>query len=159
VDDDPVNWIDSLGLIRIHPTYKKLPDAGAVGGGAGGGGRGYGSGRITNHGAKGCSFCGTKPKPVNLPSPKKLKIDMEHISSGHMSGGSRVSSRKTLFPSHMNNDHVRKAILEAYKNCKKMETQGNRVRLRGGTRDGIPIEMWLNLGTHHVETAYPIPIY
>ena len=50
---------------------------------------------------------------VNLPAWKKIRIDMEHILSGHTVGGSRVSNNKTLFPAKMNQSQIEKAIQEA----------------------------------------------
>jgi len=36
-------------------------------------------------------------KAVNLPSWKRIAVDIEHIASGHMIGGERVSSLKLYF--------------------------------------------------------------
>jgi len=92
-------------------------------------------------------------KPVNLPSSKKISIDMEHILSGHMEGGSRLNpgNRKTLFPK-MSPDKLRTLIMNAYKSSKKIKTQGERVLLRGNNT-----EMWLNTKTRTIETAYLMP--
>ncbi|MEC7263734.1 MAG: RHS repeat-associated core domain-containing protein, partial [Bacteroidota bacterium] len=97
-----------------------------------------------------------KPKPVSLRSVKKITVDMEHILSGHVAGGSRVSSIKTLFSSSLTSTQIEKMIKTAYSNSKKIQTQGNRVRLRGTSDDGVVIEMWLNKVTNIIETAYPI---
>lgn len=49
-------------------------------------------------------------KPVNLPSARKITVDMEHVASGHMDGGLRAAQNaaaqaakkgKSLFPSWM----------------------------------------------------------
>lgn len=90
-------------------------------------------------------------KAVNLPSLKKIIVDMEHIASGHMVGGSRVSALKTLFPENLSREEVKKLILEAYKNSKRIKTQEERVLLQGND-----IEMWVNTKTKTIETAYPI---
>ncbi len=110
--------------------------------------------------AKGTVCCATvcvlvKVKRVNLPAWKKVAVSMEHITSGHMQGGSRVSSLKTLFPQHMTEDQVKAAVLAAYRNAKKAATQGNRVLLRGQC-EKLEIDMWLNLETKTIETAYPV---
>jgi len=94
-------------------------------------------------------------KSINLPSLKKITIDIEHIASGHMEGGARVSSKKTLFPGSWSKDTVEKAVKEAYGSAKKVETQGERVRLQG-TGGGQKIEIWLNTQSKTIETAYPI---
>ena len=92
-----------------------------------------------------------RPKPINLPSWKKIDIDMDHIASGHIRGGSRVSSKKDLFPDHMTRAQVEKAVREAYRYGKRIETQGDRVRVRGNG-----IEMWVNIKDKAIETAYPV---
>ena len=96
-------------------------------------------------------------KAVNLPSWKKVTIDMEHVLSGHMKGGSRVGSGSTkdLFPENMTAEQIEREIREAYRYGKRIKTQGDTVRIRGngGTLD---IEMWVNTVTKEIETAYPI---
>jgi hypothetical protein len=101
-----------------------------------------------------CSRTAPKSKPINLPSPKKVTIDMNHIASGHMTGGSRVGPRKDLFPSSWTRDEVRRAVQGAYGNAKRIGTQGERVRLQGSF-NGTKIEMWFNKITNIIETAYP----
>ncbi|MCC5918798.1 MAG: hypothetical protein JJU02_15870, partial [Cryomorphaceae bacterium] len=54
-----------------------------------------------------------------LPSHKKIKIDKEHILSGHKTGGSRVSMNKDLFPSYMTEKQVIGDIKFAYRSVKK----------------------------------------
>ena len=115
-------------------------------------------------GSSGFSIAGTFGRLVSnpvlkstLPSWKKVVIDINHIASGHMVGGARVSQLKSLFPSNMNVQQVEKVIRQAYKNvAKKVRTQGDRVLLRGETESGLKIEMWLNRTTKTIETAYPI---
>ncbi|URN93500.1 MAG: EndoU domain-containing protein [Candidatus Pristimantibacillus lignocellulolyticus] len=98
-----------------------------------------------------------KAKPINLPSYKKVKIDMAHIISGHTVGGSRAkqSGRKDIFPSNMNKSLIEKTVRDAYKNASKVQTQGDRILVRGKA-NGIKIEMWVNKKTKAIETAYPI---
>jgi hypothetical protein len=93
-------------------------------------------------------------KPVSLPSMKKLTIDIDHIASGHMKGGSRVSPIKDLFPETWTKSQVEKAIKEAYKSAKRIHTQGDRILVQG-TYQGKTIEMWINKVTKTIETAYP----
>jgi RHS repeat-associated protein len=102
----------------------------------------------------GTGAAAARSKPVNLPSWKKVAVDMEHVASGHMAGGSRVSKLKDLFPSHMNEAQVEKAIREAYRNAERVQTQGPRVLVRG-THEGLNVEMWVNTETKVIETAYP----
>jgi RHS repeat-associated protein len=102
-------------------------------------------------------FTRVRTKPVSLPAESSLSLNLTHIASGHMQGGSRVSSLKTLFPSGWSTAHVEKAVRDAYKCAKKMESQGDRVRVRGATSEGLTVEMWVNTSTKMIETAYPIP--
>lgn len=93
-------------------------------------------------------------KAVNLPAWRRIEIDMEHIGSGHMAGGSRVSPDKDLFPSSMDGGQVSQAVRQAYRNARRVETNGERVRVRGLAGD-LEIDMWVNTKTRTIETAYP----
>ncbi|MBL6449635.1 EndoU domain-containing protein [Fulvivirga sp. 29W222] len=91
-----------------------------------------------------------------LPSWKRIAIDIEHIASGHIRGGSRVSSLKSLFPSYLNKQQVSRLVRNAYRNVnKKIATQGERVLVQGESQ-GVKVEMWINKTTKTIETAYPI---
>jgi|GEM_PF-991523 len=93
-------------------------------------------------------------KPINLPGWRRIAIDMEHIASGHMIGGSRVSSLKTLFSESMSVNQVQNAVRQAYRYSERVASQGNRVLVRGES-GGTQIEMWVNTDTRTIETAYP----
>lgn len=99
-----------------------------------------------------------RKKPVHFPSAKKVKIEMEHIASGHMQGGSRAnqSKIKTTFPVHMKEKDVERAIKQAYKRGKLIHRQENKVKIRGVSDDGQKIEIWVNVKTGTIDTAYPI---
>ncbi|MCI3936852.1 RHS repeat-associated core domain-containing protein [Chryseobacterium aahli] len=90
-------------------------------------------------------------KSANLPAWKNILVDIEHIASGHMKGGSRLSPLKTMFPENLSERQIEKLVREAYRNSTKIKTQGERVLLRGNN-----VEMWLNTQTKTIETAYPI---
>ncbi|MBO0799984.1 MAG: EndoU domain-containing protein, partial [Blastocatellia bacterium] len=105
-------------------------------------------------------------KPVSLPSTKKVKIDMDEVISGHTRTGDRYVQGvkagkevpKDLFPDDMNEKQIRSAILDAYAHSKIITSQGargERVMVRGITKDGMIIEMWVNKETKMIETAYP----
>ncbi len=82
---------------------------------------------------------------------------MDQIVSGHLKGGNRVSNLKTLFPEWMNANDVSKTVRDAYKNVhSKLQSQGDRILLRGKSSSGLEIEMWINKATKTIETAYPI---
>ena len=102
--------------------------------------------------------CVRVAKAANLPGWKKLDVDWEHIFNRHMHGGKDVQkgSKKDLFPDNWTKDQVCKAVRDAYEHCEKIETQGTRVRVRGKTKDGKQIEMWVNTEDCKVETAYPL---
>ena len=92
----------------------------------------------------------------NLPAWKKIGIDIDHIASGHMVGGSRtVGGAKDLFPRSMSRSQVAAAVRNAYRYGTRVRTQGERVLVRG--KDGrLTIEMWVNTETREIETAYPV---
>ncbi len=93
-------------------------------------------------------------KPCNLPSIKSISVAIDHIASGHMVGGSRVSPLKTLFPTGWSIRDVQRAVIAAYANAKRIKTQGDRVQVQG-KGGGLLIEMWVNIKTKIIETAYP----
>jgi hypothetical protein len=96
-------------------------------------------------------------KAVNLPSWRRVTINITHIASGHIRGGSRVSAGKTLFPDSMNAQQVEKAVREAYRFGARVRTQGERALVQGMTKAGLKIEMWVNTVSKTIESAYPIP--
>jgi RHS repeat-associated protein len=99
----------------------------------------------------------SKSLKMILPAWKKVSVDIGHIASGHMEGGSRVSSLKTLFPSSMTQKQVERAVRSAYRNVSdRIQTQGDRILLQGTSDQGLKVEMWLNKATNMIETAYPI---
>ncbi len=107
--------------------------------------------------AKGVGVAARLCKPRNLPAWRRIMIDMDHIASGHMKGGSRVTeaTSKSLFPEWMTAEQVEKAVREAYRYGQKLETQGERVLVEG-TSEGLTIRMWINKTTNEIETAFPI---
>ncbi len=101
-------------------------------------------------------------KPINLPSYKKVKIDIEHIIENHTANGNGYKQSmqdgtkgKDKFPDYMTPSQIEKSVRNAYKNSTVQRVQGDRVVLRGATRDGTVIEMWFNRVTKTIETAYP----
>jgi hypothetical protein len=94
-------------------------------------------------------------KRVNLPAVTRADIDIEHIVSGHTVGGSRAGSAKTPFPEGWTERDIEKAVLSAYNACERVATQGRRVRVVG-QGGGLEIEMWVNLESGRIETAYPV---
>jgi len=101
---------------------------------------------------------GVKKKPISLPAWKDININMEHIASGHIVGGSRVSAVKDLFPPHMSVEQIEATVRQAYRFCERVATQGERVLVRGSA-SGLTVEMWVNLNTRTIETAYPVLLW
>ena len=97
-------------------------------------------------------------KPINLPSWKKVGLDMEHIISGHTASGARaiqssmVGKGKDIF-SNMTETQIEKAIRQAYRFGEKLETQGDRVFM-SGNYGGLTIQMWVNKVTNIIESAW-----
>jgi len=104
----------------------------------------------------------TRPiKPANLPSHKKVTVDMVEVETGHMAGGGRAAQNaaevaakrgKDMFPDYMTSKQVERSIRDAYTHSEILQTQGTRVKLKGVTRDGTIIEMWFNRETKIIET-------
>ncbi|WML26146.1 RHS repeat-associated core domain-containing protein [Neobacillus sp. OS1-33] len=139
------NYVSNNPIMLFDPDGRK--EMSDVGGGGFGGSFGFrvrGTVRLP------------RPKPVNLPSYKRIKIDMEEVISGHTKGGYRAkqSKIKDLFPDNMSKKRIEKAIKNAYKNGKKIKTQDHRVKVQGKS-NGMKIEMWVNTKTKTIETAYP----
>lgn len=104
---------------------------------------------------------GTTPvtKAINLPAWRKIGIDMPHVISGHTAGGSRVSPKKDLFPTTMDERQIERAIRQSYRNAARVGTQvsdGQTRLLMRGSYQGLDIEMWVNLDAKMIETAYPM---
>lgn len=95
-----------------------------------------------------------KRKPVNLPSPKRVMLDMGHIMSGHGSGGKRGGPNKDKFPDWVTAPIAEKIIRTAYKYGERIKTQGERVFVRGPW-DKRVIEMWVNTIKKVIESAWP----
>jgi RHS repeat-associated protein len=98
-------------------------------------------------------------RPISWPSWKKVLIDMEEVSSGHMVGGWRLApgNMKDIFPADWSAETVERAIREAYQNVDTLisaNTGFRRLRLQGPGK-GYRIEFWFNKDTGEIETAYP----
>ena len=93
---------------------------------------------------------------VNLPSVRKLRKNKNHIMSGHSAGGNRGGPNKDRFPKWMTWSMISKAIDEAYTVGKKIQTQGDRVFIRGFSKTyNTVVEMWVNLKEKIIESAWP----
>ena len=97
---------------------------------------------------------GAVKKAVNLPGWKKVVIDMEHILERHIPGAPYAAGR-TLFPEHMSESMIERAVRQAYRYGETVSGQGERVMIRG-TAAGLKIEIWVNKTTKTIETAYPV---
>ena len=82
---------------------------------------------------------------------------MEHIKTGHMPGGSRnQKGLKSVFYG-LTAEQIRKAIIDAYNSGTKWKMQGDRILVRGYSDTyELLIEIWVNIKTYIIETAYPL---
>jgi RHS repeat-associated protein len=104
-----------------------------------------------------------KSKPPSLPSVSKVKIDMDHIMSGHGAGGNRGGPNKDRFPWEMTSPMIEKVIREAYKAAEKigpMQTswENGKEMVRQffqGIVDDQIVQFWYNYTTNTIETAWP----
>jgi hypothetical protein len=97
-------------------------------------------------------------KAVNMPSWRKIKIDIEHILSGHKQGGWRTGCKgnnKSLFPEGMADQQIEKAIRQAYRNGEKFKTRGNQIGVKGSYND-MNMEIWVDINTKEIKSAWPI---
>lgn len=93
-------------------------------------------------------------KAINLPSWKKLTVDWAHIAERHVAGGVLAKGTRSVF-GQLRLAQVRSVVRGAYGTAQKVATQGDRVLLEGTFR-GWKVEMWVNLRTKILETAYPV---
>jgi hypothetical protein len=97
-------------------------------------------------------------KGVNLPSWRRIIINMGHILSGHVVEGARAvqaGAKKTFFPGTMSPRQIENAVREAYRYAKLLKRQGERVLVEG-TGHGLRIRMWVNIAAEEIESAWPI---
>jgi RHS repeat-associated protein len=105
-------------------------------------------------------------RPISYPSPKKVKIDIEHIMTGHVPSGQRhaQSARsgkgKDTFP-ELTEVEVERIVRDAYGAAD--EREGTMVQENGrkhkmyGSAHGYRVAMYYNIDTQMIETAWPIP--
>ena len=98
----------------------------------------------------------------NLPPSRKVKINMDHILSGHSAGGNR-GPNKDRFPKWVTPSLIEKAIRQAYEHAHKAGpmrfsfdhgVEVTKQFFRGEWVGGI-IEFWYNYTTKTIETAWP----
>ncbi|HML68250.1 MAG TPA: RHS repeat-associated core domain-containing protein [Clostridia bacterium] len=92
-------------------------------------------------------------KPINLPAARKVTINSDHIKNNH-TNKSNGGPQKDKFPDTMKLVAIERTIRAAYKVAEKIQSQGDRVLLRGNG-NGMTIIMWLNKVTKIIETAWP----
>ena len=90
-----------------------------------------------------------------MPAWKKIGINMKHIGDSHMPGGKNLSpgNKKDLFE-NLNQAQVERAVRNAYRHGEVLQSQGDRVFVRGPFGAGS-IEMWVNRATKEIESAWP----
>ena len=100
-------------------------------------------------------------KAMNLPSWKAIDIDVEHIVKNHTAQGKgyiesqRRGGHKDKFYDFMSADTIAHTVRQAYRNAQRVgPAQGDRIKMRGYA-NGMTIEIWVNIKTKTIETAYP----
>jgi hypothetical protein len=100
---------------------------------------------------------------VNTPPWKTVNINMAHVLLNHTikGAGYQQSGVTSAFPIVMTSDGIETAIRQAYRdaqqlgsNQKSQKDGGNRILLEGKSAD-LLIQMWFNVTTKTIETAYP----
>lgn len=114
----------------------------------------FDGGKAKGYGGSVNGKVGSASKSINIPSHKSIKVDMNHVKSRHTVGGVQTTGKKDLFPSTWSDKKIKDAIMTAYKNSKKIQTQGDSVKLQGYSGN-MKIEMWVNVKTKTIKTAYP----
>lgn len=107
---------------------------------------------------------GAETGAINLgrQSFKRLKVDWEHIFSGHKAGGSRVmaGSPKTLFPDYMSENAIKRAVRMAYTKGKRVGTQfspdGGEIIIIQGRAGALKIRIYFNRTLNLITIAFPI---
>ena len=56
----------------------------------------------------------------------------------------------------MSDEQIAATIREAYRNAETVGKSQEGRRLLRGSADGLDIEMWINVRTRQIETAYPV---
>ena len=95
-------------------------------------------------------------KPKNIPSWKKMNLEIDHITSGHMPDGPRNPDGKKSVFYGVTASQLIKLIHEAYNHSSKVATVGDRIKLRGySSTFNIVVEIWINIKEYVIESAYP----
>lgn len=106
-------------------------------------------------------------KSVNMPSLKKLELEMEHILSGHSPEGTvfEQSGIKSQFPSTYNEKQIERSIKQAYNRGKCVKRQVSfdrktgkmqeRATIIGFDDNGLKLRIYVNLTEKKIETAFP----
>ncbi|MBX3387811.1 MAG: hypothetical protein KF768_14690, partial [Phycisphaeraceae bacterium] len=119
-------------------------------------GRGVGLARRGIQALTTSRFVARASRAVNLPGWRKLTVDMVHIAERHMDGGRLIAGRDVF--TGMSERGVMAAIRQAYGNATIVSVQNERLLLRGISKTGVVVEMWLNRATRTIETAYQVMV-
>jgi len=134
---EPLNtWLERSASPRTHPAFSPSQSELAS---------------VSPHAARGI----TAGSRVNMPAWRKIAINMKHIRDRHMPGDKDLapSNKKDLFQG-MTEPQVERAVREAYRHGEVLQSQGERVFVRGPFGEGA-IEMWVNRATKEIESAWP----
>lgn len=98
-----------------------------------------------------------------LPSWKKVKVDMDHIISGHTAGGGRGDKNKDKWPVGMTSIQISRAIREAYNTAQKagplqyswQDGVGHARQFFEGIWNNRVVQFWFDYTTNQIDSAWP----
>ncbi len=96
----------------------------------------------------------SKYSSAGIPSWGSLAQNWAHVVDEHTIKGGGVGGQD-LFPLSWSEGQIQGAVRAAYGNAKRVQTQGDRLRLRG-EGGGMTIDIWVNKVEKTLESAYPI---
>jgi Bacterial EndoU nuclease len=98
---------------------------------------------------------------ANLPSWKKVSIDMDHVLDRHTLTGAtfqqsaKAGGNKSLFPGDWSAKKIEKEIREAYRGASPVKTENGIVQLRGTLSNGQSVTIYVEKKSKKITTAFP----
>jgi RHS repeat-associated protein len=97
----------------------------------------------------------------NLPSWKKVSIDMDHVLDRHTAAGAtfqqsaKAGGNKSLFPGDWSAKKIEKEIREAYRGASPVGTKNGIVELKGTLSNGQSVTIYVEKKSKKITTAFP----
>jgi hypothetical protein len=98
---------------------------------------------------------------TNLPSWKKVSIDMDHVLDRHTLDGAtfqqsaKAGGNKSLFPGDWSAKKIEKEIREAYLGASPVKTENGIVQLRGTLSNGQSVTIYVEKKSKKITSAFP----